>query len=249
MENGLPLVSCIMPTYNRRAFVSHAIRYFLRQDYPNKELIVLDDGTDPVEDLIPNEATIHYFRLDQKITLGAKLNLACNYAQGNIIANWDDDDWYAPWRLQYQIEAMQEPGIEVCGINKLLYFDLQNRQGYQYIYPADQKIWLLGSSQCYTKALWERNKFADINVGMDGLFVWATPLEQIKALEDYNFSVHMIHPNNVSPKNTEGSWWRPHPVENLQKTMGADWEYYTHWEQNSVPENDQMFVHCLGSCP
>lgn len=39
---GENLVSCIMPTYNRRAPVPRAIRYFLRQDYPKRELILLD---------------------------------------------------------------------------------------------------------------------------------------------------------------------------------------------------------------
>ena len=36
------MVSCIMPTYDRRKFVPQAIKYFLRQDYQNTELIVLD---------------------------------------------------------------------------------------------------------------------------------------------------------------------------------------------------------------
>ena len=39
------LVSCIMPTYNRRQFVSQAIKYFLRQDYARKELIILNRTT------------------------------------------------------------------------------------------------------------------------------------------------------------------------------------------------------------
>ena len=43
---GLPLVSCVMPTANRRPYVAQAIRYFQRQDYPNKELVILDDGED-----------------------------------------------------------------------------------------------------------------------------------------------------------------------------------------------------------
>ncbi len=234
-----PMVSCIMPTYNRRSFVPHAIRYFLRQDYENKELLVLDDGADSVEDLIPPAPNIRYYRLPQKITLGAKLNLACEYAQGSIIANWDDDDWYAPMRLSYQVEALQEQAIEVCGINQLLYFDLKSKKGYLYRYPSNQRIWLLGSSLCFTKALWERNKFAEIQVGMDGLFVWATPPGRVRALENYHFSVHLIHPNNVSPKNTENGWWNPHPVEDLQQIMGADWEYYTNGE---VPCRTKSFI-------
>jgi glycosyltransferase involved in cell wall biosynthesis len=88
-----PFVSCIMPTYNRREFIPSAIKYFLRQDYDNKELIIIDDGTDAVGDLIPEAKNIRYYRLDAKISLGAKLNLGCQYANGKIIVNWDDDDW------------------------------------------------------------------------------------------------------------------------------------------------------------
>lgn len=220
------LVSCIMPTYNRRAFVPNAIRYFLRQDYVHKELIIIDDGTDDISDLVPRVDNIRYYRLDKKITLGAKLNLACTYAKGNIIANWDDDDWYAERRLSYQVGTLQHTGTAVCGINKLLYYDLRNRLGFQYIYPPDQRVWLLGSSLCFTKELWATNVFADINVGMDGLFVWATAPERVKVLEDASFSVHMIHENNVSPKNTNNGYWHTYPVEDLRQIMDADWNCY-----------------------
>ena len=73
--NDWPLVSCIMPTYNRRRFVPGAIRSFLRQDFPNKELVILDDGTDPVADLMPDDPQVHYVRLSQRTTVGAKRNL------------------------------------------------------------------------------------------------------------------------------------------------------------------------------
>lgn len=222
-----PLVSCIMPTYNRRAFVPHAIRYFLRQDYPHTELIIIDDGTDNVSELIPDIENIRYYRLDKKITLGAKMNLACSYARGNIIANWDDDDWYSERRLSYQVNALQQRGIAVCGINDLFYFDIRNKKGFRYIYPANQRVWLLGSSLCFTKELWKSNTFADINVGMDGLFVWATSPDRVKVLEDSTFSVHMIHNDNISPKNTNGGYWHIYPVENLQKIMDSDWRYYS----------------------
>lgn len=225
--NDQPLVSCVMPTYNRREFVPHAIRYFLRQDYPSKELIVIDDGADAVSDLVPDLPGIRYFRLDSKITLGAKLNLACEYAKGNIIVNWDDDDWYAPWRLRYQVENMAGADTDVCGINRLLYLDLGSKNAFQYTYPSNQRVWLLGSSLCYTKARWKRGPFADIDVGMDGLFVWGTPDGRVKVLPDHSFSVHMIHRNNVSPKKTSGTWWRAHPAAEIKELMGDDWQYYS----------------------
>ncbi|MBX3238398.1 MAG: glycosyltransferase [Chitinophagaceae bacterium] len=221
------LVSCIMPTYNRRAFIPHAIRYFLRQDYPARELIIIDDGTDCIRDLVPEVPGIRYYRLESKQTLGAKLNMGCEYAKGNIIANWDDDDWYADRRLSYEVSALRNTETNVCGINTLLYFDVNRKTGFKYIYPRDQRVWLLGSSLCYKKEHWQHHKFADINVGMDGLFVWATPAQQVKVLEDYSFSVHMIHNNNISPKRTDSGWWHPYPVAELISLMNEDWQVYS----------------------
>lgn len=226
-EDTQPLISCIMPTYNRRAFVPHAIRYFLRQDYPEKELIILDDGTDCIKDLVPEHPRIMYHRLPEKITLGAKMNMACKLAKGNIIANWDDDDWYAPRRLSYQATAMKQPSTFICGINRLLYVDLGSKDTYEYIYPANQRTWMLGSSLCFRKDFWEQHPFSDINVGMDGLFVWSTTNEHLQVLTDHTFSVHMIHPDNVSPKRTNTSWWHLRKPDQVRDIMGDDWDIYS----------------------
>jgi len=43
-HDTLPLVSCIMPTTGRPRWAQQAIRYFSRQDYPNRELVILDGG-------------------------------------------------------------------------------------------------------------------------------------------------------------------------------------------------------------
>ena len=112
-----------MPTDNRRRFVPEAIRLFLAQDYPNKELVVLDDGEDIVADLIPKTPEIRYLRLDRRQSLGAKRNLACAAARGEIIAHWDDDDWYAPWRLSRQVAKIVRGGTELCGLARMLFFD------------------------------------------------------------------------------------------------------------------------------
>jgi glycosyltransferase involved in cell wall biosynthesis len=221
-----PFVSCIMPTFNRRAFVPHAIRYFLRQDYVNKELIIIDDGPDSIEDLVPDNPIIHYHRLPGKLTLGAKLNMACRFAKGDLIVNWDDDDWYAPGRLAYQVNAMQNTNVYICGINKLFYYDVKKKTAFQYIYPSGQRTWLLGSSLCYRKEFWSQNLFADINIGMDGLFVWKTTDDHINVLPDASFAVHMIHDSNVSPKKTEGAWWHRYPVEEIEKIMNGDLNFY-----------------------
>jgi hypothetical protein len=215
-----------MPTYNRRPFIGHAIRYFLRQEYERKELIILDDGPDAIRDLVPDSDMIRYYRLERRINLGAKLNLACSYAKGDLIANWDDDDWYAERRLQYQVDHLFRGKVEVCGINHLLYYDLRNHCAYRYAYPEDQRAWLLGSSLCYTRELWNRNHFPEIDVGMDGLFVQRVPPDRVKALPDETISVHMIHDHNISPKKTDDGWWHQYPVSEIQKIVNSDWQFY-----------------------
>ena len=61
------VVSCIMPTADRRRFVPRAIAQFLQQDYANRELIVLDDGAEPVEDLVPDDPRVRYVRARTQI--------------------------------------------------------------------------------------------------------------------------------------------------------------------------------------
>src|SRR5260370_37829397 len=104
--NARPLISCIMPTANRRHFVPQALRYFLAQDYPHKELLILDDGSDSVADLVPDDSQIRYTRLTGQRTLGAKRNECVEASRGEIIIHWDDDDWQAPHRICYPVEAL-----------------------------------------------------------------------------------------------------------------------------------------------
>src|SRR5262245_13035568 len=106
-----------MPTANRRRFVPHALKNFLAQDAEDKELLVLDDGATPVVDLMPqDDERIRYSR-PGKLTVGAKLNLGCAMARGDILCEWDDDDWYAPWRLTYEAEQLRATGASVVGLS------------------------------------------------------------------------------------------------------------------------------------
>jgi len=221
-----PLVSCIMPTYNRRAFVPQAIEYFLRQDYTEKELIIVDDGSDAVGDLVPEDERIRYIRLNAKSTVGAKRNVACEQARGDIIAHWDDDDWHAPHRLSYQVEILLREGTDMCGIQTLLFYNVETSHAWRYAYPENQRAWLSGSTLCYKRAFWASNRFASINVGEDARFVWNARKERMTVLPDSTFHVGIIHRQNISSKQTRGVCWRPYPLEEIRQLLGADWIYY-----------------------
>ena len=124
MSDNPPLISCIMPTYNRRAYIPLAVQHFLAQDYGNKELLIVDDGDDPIEDLVDGVPNVRYFRVEPHTSIGAKRNLACRHARGEFIAHWDDDDWYAPNRLRYQVEPILARIADISGLENTCMLEL-----------------------------------------------------------------------------------------------------------------------------
>lgn len=225
-QDARPLVSCIMPTCNRRSYVSQAIRYFLRQDYPHRELIILDDGDDPIEDLAPRDARIRYERLSRRMVLGAKRNLACEMARGEIIAHWDDDDWMAPHRLRYEVSVLEQSGADLCGATRQLYYDPHGDRAWLYAYPVAQRRWLAGGTLCYRKAFWARNRFAAIQVGEDTRFVWSPRARNAAPTPASDFYVALVHATNTSPKSLAGPYWQPHAVSEVHRLLGTDMDFY-----------------------
>jgi len=217
-----------MPTAGRRRFVPQAIQYFLRQDYSDKELVILDDGTESVADLVPDDPQVRYIRLIGKRTLGAKRNECVEASRGDLIMHWDDDDWMAPHRIRYQVEAMLREGGEVCGLRCMLFYEPATGKTWLYNYPAHQRLWLAGGSLLYTRDFWRRAPFPDLQIASDTRFIWNRRLNHTVVLPDYTFYVAMIHPGNTSPKNCRGVYWSRWPGD-LQAIMGKDLDF---WKQD-----------------
>ncbi len=216
--SALPLVTCIMPTYNRRAFVPQAIRMFEAQDYPNRELIIFDDGDDAVVDLISLNPRIRYYHQNVRRSVGEKRNLACSLARGSLIVHWDDDDWHAPWRLSYQVRLLMEAGVQMCGLHRMFFYEPATAQGWCYHYPDSSGSWLAGGSLCYRRDHWERHLFEDRNIGEDSVFV-RHPASRL-ALPRFDFYVAVIHKGNTCPKVRQGPWWQFIEEQDLLDVMG-----------------------------
>jgi glycosyltransferase involved in cell wall biosynthesis len=210
---GPQLVSCIMPTADRRGFVPRAIELFLAQDHEPRELIVLDDGTDPVGDLVDEVAgddpRIRYERLPVRMVLGAKRNLGCELARGDLIAHWDDDDWYAPDRLSVQLAELIRNGALLCGLSSVLFHDPASGDTWRYRYPAsDRRPWVAGASMLYRRSLWQRTPFEDVPRGEDTRFAWAAHREEVAMLRRDGLMVAMLHPHNSTSKSFRGARWQ-----------------------------------------
>jgi len=117
-STSYPFVSICTPTFNRRPFIPMMLKCFNNQDYPKSRLewIIIDDGTDKVEDIITeaNIPQIKYFKYDKKMTLGKKRNLMHEKCTGSHIVYMDDDDYYPHDRITHAIETLQKNPKAMC---------------------------------------------------------------------------------------------------------------------------------------
>jgi glycosyltransferase involved in cell wall biosynthesis len=138
----LPLISCLMVTRNRAGLAQFAVRAFQNQTYPEKELVILDDGQDDalhrwLEEI--DDSRIVYHRLpDEGKTLGELRNVVVQKASGEYIAQWDDDDLSDPDRLAIQMAAIQIFKAEACFLER-----------HQIWWPAGRRMALS------TRRIWE----------------------------------------------------------------------------------------------
>ncbi|MBU1487771.1 glycosyltransferase [bacterium] len=107
-------VTVIIPTYNRASFLTSAVESVLSQDYPDFEVLVIDDGsTDRTREAIkPYLSKINYLYQEHKGVSAAR-NHGIRLARGEYIAFLDSDDLWKKEKLSIQTRFMEERGIEV----------------------------------------------------------------------------------------------------------------------------------------
>ena len=200
------MISCIMPTRNRREWLPRAFQCFADQTIP-AELIVLDNGDESVADIVPSWAD--YYRTEPK-TLGLLVNEAVEKATKSVyFAIWDDDDWYGPSRLEHQLLALGS--AHVTGFNRI-HFDDGARVHEYTARPGE----LLGNSLLFTRDFWQRNPFRAMQVGYDGAFVQAAR-GCITATDGRGLCVASCHAGNTAKRVIDACW---RPVDRAELPAG-----------------------------
>lgn len=122
-KSDLPFVSVCTPTFNRRPFIPYIIKCFDNQVYPKDKMewIIIDDGTDLIEDLVKNHPNIKYFKYTTKMTLGKKRNLMHEKSKGEILVYMDDDDYYPPTRVSHAVERLLNNKKALCAGSSEIY--------------------------------------------------------------------------------------------------------------------------------
>ncbi|MBC8432937.1 MAG: glycosyltransferase family 2 protein [Desulfobacterales bacterium] len=132
MISNSPIVSVIIPTYNRAKLLERAVNSVLRQTYKELELIIVNDSSkDETEKAIKKYADdrIKYICHQKNLGGSAARNTGIKAAQGKYIALLDDDDGWFPEKLEKQVKHFAEvsdnvglvySGFEVIDMNGIV---------------------------------------------------------------------------------------------------------------------------------
>jgi len=130
-----PLVSICTPTFNRRPFIKTLIKCFEHQTYPKDKMewIIIDDGTDKIEDLVKDIPQVKYYKYDEQMVLGKKRNIMHEKCNGDIIVYMDDDDYYPPERVSHSVEMLLTHPKALCaGASEIYIYFKHIKQMYQF---------------------------------------------------------------------------------------------------------------------
>ena len=193
-SDALPQVSIVIPAYNCAAFICEAIESVLAQNYANKEIIVVDDGsTDTTAETVSGFGdAVHLIRQPNRGPAAAR-NRGVADARGAYVAFLDGDDVWLPGKLATQMSYMKahsDTRIVFSGFAR--WFQRSDgtyppstqwaARGAQdvigsnydgYLYP----VLLLDSIVCIITTVVERSVFSRVG-GFD---------ESLKVGEDYDF--------------------------------------------------------------
>lgn len=122
----MPLVSVVIPTYNRAGMITTAIESVFAQTYPNLEIIVVDDGSvDETADVIRNLDRASYsgsgkapairYLYQKNMGQSCARNTGIAAAQGDWIAFLDSDDYWLPDKIEWQLRAIEQFAGQ-CGV-------------------------------------------------------------------------------------------------------------------------------------
>jgi len=113
------MVSVVMPVYNAEKYLREAIQSILTQNYPNLEMIVVNDGsTDSSKNIILSfeDPRLRYFENPENWGIVRTRNRALAEATGEYVAVLDSDDVALPNKIRSQVEFMEKnPEFELCG--------------------------------------------------------------------------------------------------------------------------------------
>jgi glycosyltransferase involved in cell wall biosynthesis len=122
-----PLVSVIIPTYNRANTISRAIISAIKQTESNIEILIVDDCSNDntkfiVEEWAIKDPRIHYIGLDKNVGPSAARNYGIQKAKGDYFAFLDSDDEWVSTKIKVQVASLErdiDKDVTICDILRI----------------------------------------------------------------------------------------------------------------------------------
>jgi glycosyltransferase involved in cell wall biosynthesis len=137
MPDPTPLISCLLVTAPERMHhVKRSVQCFVDQTYPNKELVVVNEGPPEYQREMDtwfaeqNFSNIRTVWLNGYYSLGALRNISIGMCQGEIYCQWDDDDFCMPQRLSVQYAHLNRERAKACFFTDQLHYYFPSKELY-----------------------------------------------------------------------------------------------------------------------
>ena len=226
-----PRISVITPTFNRERHLPNLVACFQQQTCGDLELLILDDSSRPSPLMQAggvDDPRVRYIHSPQRMTIGAKRNRLVEESRGEVIVQFDDDDYYAPQYVATMVGHLEGNDLVKLGAwfgfsrakRQFFYWDTTVLSSVHFVVgPSDplvpvslqgnveeaefvsKNLWGYGFSYVVKKRVFEKHRFAEQNWGEDYLFtqgMLSAGLKLHQVPDAAGLALHVIHGSNTS---------------------------------------------------
>lgn len=146
-----PLVSILLSTKDRREPLKRALDLVAAQTYPNIEVLVINDGGQPIADVVAPYSNASLVEHAQSAGLYPRLREGAARARGKYCVDLSDDDYFFPDHIARCVYALERTGFEVARTMMLVTYSKPNREGrydvvgydlpHRYAYDPTELLW------------------------------------------------------------------------------------------------------------
>jgi len=224
-----PAVSIITPTFNRHALLKAQHAIVIAQTTTDFEWLILDDGPEPCPWFATlSDPRIRYTHLSgAPMLVSAKRNWLCERAGAAVIAQFDDDDYYAPHYLATMLARLSESQADITKLSawfvysaqlkRLGWWDTANTMGLHFTFGPEPMLNAFvnqtppdnmknnyagyGFSYVFKKTMWETAPFPHVKYASDFGFVSAAMAKGCRLdhfADTEGLCLHVLRKDNMS---------------------------------------------------
>lgn len=233
-QEGSPLVSVVIPTFNRAEFLDQCLASIFAQTYRPLEVLVIDDHSQDQTDKVMSKwaeqakktqgLTLIHYRLPRNLGFAKAVTIGYMLAQGEFIANQDSDDISHPERLTQQVQFLRlNPDFSLVGTNYEIFSDDFSDRKKAFLVRYDNSIvgcYRAGNHCVCFGSLLMRRQVVERLGGLTSF---------LKGAEDYEYVARAIVQGfNVQNLRTPLYYYREHSEQRSREFYGMRSAIFSH---------------------